>query len=196
MISGLINHSGRWIPLFLVLLLSGCASYYEHYGSLESYNSAGESRIFVVSWQTSDSVFFDGSATPIKLTTQCSERELVFKDSDFDPFPCQGDGIVACGSAKLDLDRNGRPVTSDSHVCAFISDEKGANKIVDLGNKIELTISCWPSSTLFEVDGKKKNRDYLRASVVPYTFFIKKVPMNSLEHRVPVPGDRICKLKK
>ncbi len=201
MTTHIANHFSRLIVFSSMVFcwvagLSGCASYYSHYGSFQSYNSNGEPRLFAVSWQTAESALFDASATPIKLTTQCSDRELIFKDGEFDPFPCQGSGIVACGSPEFDLDRDGRPVAANSHVCASITDERGAKRIVDLQGKIIITISCWPESTGFDLAGEKKNRDYLRASVVPYTLFTKKVPMYSLESHPPVLSDRICKSKK
>lgn len=195
----LLNCMGRlkYVSAFLcVPLLGGCASYYSHYGSFETYNSKDEKRIVVVSWQTSESPVFGVSSSPIELATQCSERILVFKDSESENRDCAGKGIVACGDPALDLGADGMPVRSKSEVCASISDTKGARKIADLVKPIEITISCWPSTVEYEVDGELKNRDYLKASIVPYTLYTKKVPLHSLDQKPPVLNDKICKKKK
>ncbi len=180
----------------MLFALTGCASYYSHYGSFESYNSKDEKRIVVVSWQTSESSVFGVSASPIELVTQCSERVLVFKDADSETHPCGSRGIAACGEPALDLGFDGQPVKSTKEVCATISDSSGASRIGDLSRQIEITISCWPSSVEYEVDGELKNRDYLKPSVAPYTLFTKKVPLHSMEQKPPTLSDKICKKKK
>ena len=106
---------------------------------------------------------FGVSSSPIELATQCSERILVFKDSESENRDCAGKGLWRAGIRLLDLGADGMPVRSKSEVCASISDTKGARKIADLVKPIEITISCWPSTVEYEVDGELKNRGLLES---------------------------------
>lgn len=186
---------------FLLVLLPGCASYYSHFGSFEATNSEGEARKFVVYWQTADYpdwFWADDTSTPIMLQTQCSDRKLYFADEFVEPkLPCiaNGSGTVACGDPELDLTKNGRPVTSNREVCGFIEGANGQKRITKMGSVLRVNIRCLPTSVEYEVDGKKKNRDYLKLSVAPYTIGTKKVSKDSLGDRVPTMSDKICKKK-
>lgn len=192
----------RWAAVCsLILLLQGCASYFSHYGSFESRNSAGADRRFVVSWQTAeypDWFWSENTSTAIELETQCSTRKLYFSDASMnDGASCRegGAGIITCGDPALDLDLNGRAVVGDQQVCGSVSNAAGVTKITDLGRELLIKIDCWPASVEYEIGGEKKNRDYLKHSIVPYTIAIKKVPRYSLDDRVPVLGEKICKEK-
>jgi hypothetical protein len=187
--------------------MQGCASYYSHYGSFDSVNSAGEERKFVVSWQSAEYpswYWADNSTTAIELETQCSTRKLYFVDAAVAENAASVNsncvtnqkGIVACGDPELDLDVNGRVVQNQEQVCGSISNSKGAHAIANLGTELLIKIDCWPGSVQYEVDGEKKNRDYLKYSVVPYTIATKKVPRYSMDDKVPSLSDRICKEKK
>lgn len=194
------------VAAFLILL-QGCASYYSHYGSFDSINSAGEQRKFVVSWQSAEYpgwYWADNSSTAIVLETQCSTRKLYFIDAGVAQNAASynaecvtnQNGIVVCGDPQLDLDANGRGLQGSGQVCGSISNSKGVDSITALGNELLIKIDCWPASTQYEVGGEKKNRDYLKYSVVPYTIATKKVPRYSLDDKVPVLSEKICKEKK
>ncbi|MCP5206876.1 MAG: hypothetical protein H7A01_06715 [Hahellaceae bacterium] len=190
-----------------LMLLQGCASYYSHYGSFDSINSAGEQRKFVVSWQSAEYpewYWADNTTTAIALETQCSTRKLYFIDASTAQNAASFNtgcvanqkGIVVCGDPQLDLDANGRAFNGSEQVCGSISNSKEVDSITALGNELLIKIDCWPASTQYEVDGEKKNRDYLKYSIVPYTIATKKVPRYSLDDKVPVLSEKICKEKK
>lgn len=190
-----------------IMLLNGCASYYSHYASFDSINSAGEERKFVVSWQSAEYpewFWADNTTTAIALETQCSTRKLYFIDAavaqnaaSFNSSCVAGqDGIVVCGDPQLDLDANGRALKGVEQVCGSITNSKGVGRIAALGSELLIKIDCWPASAQYELDGEKKNRDYLKYSIVPYTIATKKVPRYSLDDKVPVLSEKVCKEKK
>ncbi len=195
-----IRKIGVFIVAIVVLQLTACASYYSHYGRFEAQNSKGEVRQFRVSWQTQeypDWSFFSNDATEITLEAQCSTRKWHFRDNTFGRKFCNAssEGIISCGDPNLDLKSNGQPVVGDNYVCATISDRSSTKKIVDLGYQLEINMKCWPASTEYTVEGKKKFRDYLKQSNVAYSVATTKVVRYSLQDKKPDLPDKICKKK-
>src|SRR5690606_41011036 len=67
-----------------VTSVTGCATYYNHYGRFTAENSSGETRDYLVRWQTAeypDWWLASDRSTPVSLETQCSERVLTFVDT-------------------------------------------------------------------------------------------------------------------
>jgi hypothetical protein len=186
------------IMALATLNLTACATYYSHYGAFEAQNSKGEVRQFKVYWETQEYpnwYFEKNQASPITLSTQCSTRKWEFRDPSFGSRFCSSTakGIVSCGNPSLDLNSNGLPVPNDHYVCARITDAKSANRIVDLKSQIEITMSCWPSSTEYKNQDKTINRDYLKQSEVAYTISTRKVPRFSMLENDPDLSNRVCK---
>lgn len=177
--------------------LTGCASYYSHYGNFEAMNSDGVMRHHVIHWKTAEYPewsFGENESTEITLTTQCSERTWSLSDERL--AECPSDGIVACGTPGSDYDAKGLEISQATSVCAQISDESGSKRITDLGHEVLLTVSCRPVSTSYKkADGEIQNTDYLKASVVPYAVRILKVPRYSFRDRMPTFDEKICKDK-
>jgi len=181
----------------LVLLaagtLSGCASYYLHYGGFAAENSNGQTRQFHVTWKTAHYPawwFSSDKATPVVVTAQCSKREWRLQPAD--KSGC-GKGITACGVPGLDLNQAGEPVKGNKTVCMSVTDAQDTQSISRLSGEIELSVHCYPTVTEIKQDGKTVNVDYLKASAVPYSVPTRKVPLYSLGAG-PVPFDtHICK---
>lgn len=182
--------------LGMTLLAGGCASYYTHYGAFPASNSAGEGRQFRVTWQTAeypDWWFSEDQATPITLEGQCSTREWTLddggsEDSDESGPDC-GSGIVACGDPDKDIvTATGKRATAADRCMAVT----GVADIVGLGREMNLSVYCRPAQSNVMVDGESENRDYLRASVVPYEIRVRKVQRHSLEARLPDLDEHIC----
>lgn len=189
-----ITYFSRSFVVIATALTSGCASYYSHFASFESRNSAGESRQFVVSWASAEYPEwspFDNEATPITLETQCSKRKLVFQDNTHGS-DCGASGIAVCGNPGEDIDERGLMLKSADYSCASITDAKGAKRIVDLQREIHLSISCLPDKPVVKTKDETINRDYLKNSVVPYRIMTKKVERHSLADKVPVISNKIC----
>ncbi|MCM0612299.1 hypothetical protein KFJ24_07400 [Marinobacter sediminum] len=181
--------------LLPLLLLSGCASYYSHYAMFPAENSAGEPRQVRLSWNTADYPgwwFADDMATPIRLETQCSERVWRLHDSSDDEAGACGDGIRACGEPGLDFRPPKATVLTDKERCMAVNpSEKGA-RIAGLGGKLELLVSCKPVSTFAAEGDEKRNIDYIRASSVPYTVYVRKAPRGSLRAKMPEFDESAC----
>jgi len=178
-------------------LLSGCATYYSHFGMFDAQNSKGEERQFRVSWETEEYPSwapFHKDASKLVLETQCSTRKWVFRDPTFGSKYCStsAKGIVSCGNPALDLKDNQKPVTTNNTVCASVTDVKGSSKIADLDNQLLINMKCRPASTTYQVDGKKKNRDYLMSSVVPYSVATTKVERYSFQDVKPKFSYKAC----
>lgn len=185
------------IPFVCTILLSGCATYYNHYGSFTAENSAGELREYLVTWQTADYPdwwFQEDRSTAVTLKTQCSEREIRFVDATLQTdLSCGSDrhGIAWCGTKNVDVvaevvDANAK------EPCGWIQ-SRDAKRIVDLGNELELFMRCRPVQTTIGTGDDRKNVDYLKASVAPYWVSVKKVVRGSLDDRPPRFNAKICK---
>jgi hypothetical protein len=185
---------------FLLVMLSnitGCASYYSHYGSFSAQNSQGEERLFVVSWKTAEYPSWaiqDNKSTEILLESQCSERTWQLNDSVSEKNQCTEShkGIVACGDPALDLILSGKKLPDNNQVCISVSDSNSANKITDLGDSMLIKVSCLPDVISRKEGDETKNIDYLKASVVPYSVFTRKVDRYSFNDKAPFMSDKIC----
>ncbi len=185
----------RVLPVLLLSLLGGCASYYNHYALFPATNSAGEPRQVRLSWQTAEYPGWwteSGEATDIRLETQCSDRVWRLSEQAGGTGTC-GEGIVACGETDRDLVADtGQPAGRDT-VCLRVTKGHHTGRIDQLGRQFGLTVSCRPAQTTRTVGGESVNVDYLRASAVPYVVHARKVPLGSLAQRPPELDRSVCK---
>lgn len=178
-------------------LSAGCASYYSHYGTLNVETAEGQTRKAVISWQSADRPNWMGGpeTTPITLETQCSERVLTFREAGDASNRCAPEGesaIVWCGDPKADRVFDQSAMAKAGSVCGQIVGANGASQISELGSRLDVTVSCWPDQAVVGEGEDAVNRDYLRASRVPYPFVVKTVEMGSSEDRKPVLSEKIC----
>ncbi len=191
----------KGLLLLIIMNCYGCASYYSHYGSFSAQNSAGEDRLFVVSWRTAEYPSWaiqDNKATEITLEAQCSERKWLVTDSSSTESECVmlNEGVVACGDSELDLDLAGKTLPDDTQVCVSMTDRNGAKRAAELEKAILITVSCLPESATRKEDGKVINKDYLKASVVPYSVSTQKVERYSFNDKPPKMSDKICEIEE
>lgn len=178
-------------------LLGGCASYQNHYGVFSAANSAGEERQFRVTWTTAEYPtwwFASDQATPVRLETQCSTRDWVLEDASHRTPHTEncGEGIVACGDPDQDLQAaSGGPVGSNAQ-CMRI---ENADRVLELDRHVELVVACKPKEVEVSVEGETVNRDYLRASVVPYSISVRRAPRDSLSARPPEFDSGVCTIE-
>ncbi|MAL98392.1 MAG: hypothetical protein CL583_08065 [Alteromonadaceae bacterium] len=183
--------------------LSGCASYEAHYSKFQGVNSSGEERSFLLSWQTKRYPSWslgEDESTPVRLQTQCSEREWLIRDKHTDV--CEANerladptalaSIRACGIPGKDLDRQGRPITEPGYQCMGLSDAQGADTILGLGREVRLTVSCFPDQTVRQSEDGAVGTDYLKPSVIPYNLPIRTVPLYSIREKLPELDDKVC----
>jgi hypothetical protein len=129
-------------------------------------------------------------ATSVKLETQCSDRVWRLRDGD-DAGDC-GAGIRACGEPARDLvARSDQPVTGTTRCMAINPADPGA-RIAQLGSKLELLVSCTPAVVTEGQGDATLNLDYLRASSVPYTVYVRKAPRGSMRARLPEFDKSVC----
>lgn len=169
------------VTVLAAISLPGCASYYLHYASFSATNSTGDARDFQLTWKTAEYPSWwiaSNESTPVALRTQCSKR--VWKLSPAATSGC-GKGITACGQPGLDLNSQGQPVTSAKTPCMSITDQQHHSDIAQLGNHVELTVSCFPAETRIKQGDETIGVDYLKASVVPYSIQTRKVPLYGLD---------------
>jgi len=181
------------IASLMLLLTSGCASYYSHFAMFPAENSSGEPRQVRLSWQSAE---YPGwwlardKATSVKLETQCSDRVWRLRDGD-DAGGC-GTGIRACGERGRDLvAATAQPATGTTRCMAINPVDPGA-RIARLGNKLELLVSCTPAAVTEGQGDDARNLDYLRASSVPYTVYVRKAPRGSMRARLPEFDESVC----
>jgi len=182
----------------MVLMLSGCTSYYSHYSVFPAYNSAGEPRNVRVSWESAESsgIFSGVETTAIRVETQCSERVLILSDQALRDESGKGGecgpGIRGCGEPRLDqLVSNGKPATSADR-CFEINPGADDQGIGDLGRSLELLVHCQPAQTSVGEGDDAVNMDYLRASTVPYVVDVRKTPKGDLRARAPRLSTSVC----
>ena len=173
--------------LLVSALLGGCASYQNHYGVFSAANSAGEARQFRVTWTTADYPEWwlaSDRSTPIRLESQCSTRTWMLEDASHQT-PHSGScgvGIVACGDPDRDLvAASGEPADAGVQCMRIVN----ADRVTALGRNVQLVVACEPKNVEVSVDGETVNRDYLRASVVPYSISVRRAPRDSLSARPP-----------
>lgn len=189
--------------LLLLGWLSGCASYEAHYSKFQGVNSSGEERSFLLSWQTKRYPSWwlgEDESTPVRLRTQCSEREWFLRDMDTDACELNRSladrpahaSIRACGTPGKDLDRQGRPITEPGYQCMSLSDAQGSDTILALGREVHLTVSCFPDQTVRQGGEGAVGTDYLKPSVIPYSLPIRTVPLYSIREKLPELDDKVC----
>lgn len=184
------------VLIVLPLVGVGCASYKSHYSVIEADTSAGKERKVRLTWRTAHYPFWDwrqDEATPIRMETQCSRRVWRIKDPDMEG-SCSTGSIAACGNPALDLDKDRELLDSREHQCIRVSDEKGTDRILELGKRVEVTVNCYPRHTEIDMGNETANADYLRASVVPYNFRVRTAPLGSLTQHPPELDDSVCDL--
>ncbi|WP_227512609.1 MULTISPECIES: hypothetical protein [Marinobacter] len=146
-----------------------------------------------MSWQSAeypDWWFAGDKATSVKLETQCSDRVWRLRDGD-DAGDC-GSGIRACGERGRDLvAATGRPATVTTR-CMAINPADPDARIAHVGSKLELLVSCTPAAVTEGQGDDARNLDYLRASSVPYTVYVRKAPRGSMRARLPEFDESVC----
>lgn len=187
-----------FLGMMMLTYLSGCTTYYSHYGKLTAENASGQTRDVIISWESRERPGWLGGTvtTPIILETQCSERVLVFKDAQDETRTCaqSKDGIFLCGDTARDLEQAGSQKVPAGMVCGEIRDEAGSTSISQLDTRVQLILHCWPAETEVQRGEEKVNLDYLRASPVPYQFTVKKVERGTLDDRKPPFDQKECKV--
>ncbi|MCH8497272.1 MAG: hypothetical protein LAT63_02235 [Marinobacter sp.] len=73
-----------------------------------------------------------------------------------------------------------------------LTDDSGTARIAELGTRLSLTVSCLPVSPVMVRGGETENHDYLRASVVPYNFQVRRARSGSFDARLPVLSAAEC----
>ncbi|TNE98272.1 MAG: hypothetical protein EP328_05095 [Gammaproteobacteria bacterium] len=184
------------LPLFVMALFTqGCASYYSHSAMFPAENSRGEPRQVRLTWQTAEYPGWwvrSNQSTPIRLETQCSERVWRLRDASHEGAGNCGEGIAACGEPGKDLSFP-KKVPATAHTrCLVVNPSEPAARIADIDGKLELAVSCMPKTVSVGQGDEKRNIDYLRASSVPYTVYVRKAPRGALRARVPEFDDGVC----
>ena len=181
-------------PVFMMAALSGCASYQTHFGVFDGTNASGERRQVRVSWETAEYPGWwprSDRATPVKVETQCSSRVWLLHDDSHSEAGACGEGVRGCADTRLDRPRGGDELTAATR-CMKLTDDSGATRITELGARLSLTVSCLPVSPVMIRGGETENQDYLRASVVPYNFQVRKARSGSFDARLPVLSAAEC----
>lgn len=184
------------VLIVLPLVGAGCASYNSHYSVIEAETSAGHERKVRLTWRTAHYPSWhwrQDEATQIRIETQCSRRVWRIKDPSMKD-ACSTSSIAACGDPALDLDSNREVLDSNRHQCIQVSDENGSDRILELGQRVKVDVSCYPRHTEIDMGDETVSADYLRASVVPYNFRVKTAPLGSLTERPPDLDDSVCDL--
>ncbi|MGM0769807.1 MAG: hypothetical protein ACQEV6_17460 [Pseudomonadota bacterium] len=179
----------------VLVALSGCASYYSHYGMFPAENSAGEERQVMLSWQTAeypDWWLRSNQSTPIKVVTQCSSRDWRLADSTHQNSGECAEGIRACGEAGQDLIAATGAPADEENVCLSVNPGEDGSNVTDIGQSLMLQVSCRPARTTQPDGDETENIDYLRASSVPYKVYIRKAPRGTLNGRPPAMDDSVC----
>lgn len=179
----------------LLMLQSGCATYYSHYAMFPAENSQGEPRTIRLSWHSAEYPswwFLSDRATPLTLETQCSERAWrLYDDSHAEAEGCSK-GIRACGERGIDRRVAQKQSASVSNACMVVNPSNPEAHIADISGRLELLVACEPISAV-EGEGKEAvNVDYIRASTVPYTVYTRKTPRGSLNARPPKFDRAVC----
>lgn len=180
--------------LLLGVVMTGCASHYTHYAVFPADNSSGEDRRVRVVWHTAEyPAWWPGAdvvATPLTVETQCSTRVWRLRGAAQGvASDCGDDGVRACGDPKQDRLAGEKDVAGAGTVCMAVTN---AARIEALEDDLDLRVSCEPARTQRGTGDEAENRDYLRASVVPYAISVRKAPRYSLEAGPPQLSDSLC----
>ncbi len=179
----------------LLVLQSGCASYYSHYAMFPAENSRGEVRSVRLSWQSAeypDWWFASDRATPITLETQCSERIWRLHDASHAEAGSCAPGIRACGVSGSDRKvPEGTPAGAED-TCLSVNPSNPDARIADMTGKLELLVACEPVSAVRSEGEDTVILDYIRASGVPYIVYSRKAPRGSFHARPPKFESAVC----
>lgn len=183
------------IAILISVSIPGCASYYSHFAMFPAENSTGEPRQVRLSWQSAEYPgwwFASNEATSIKVETQCSDRVWRVRDGDDADAGACSTGIRACGGSGMDLvAQTGKPAT-ESIRCMAINAGAPDARIPDVGGKLELLVSCTPAVVTEGSGDESRNLDYIRASSVPYTVYVRKAPRGAMNARPPAFDELVC----
>jgi len=172
----------------LLMMQSGCATYYSHYAIFPAENSRGEPRAVRLSWHSAEYPawwFAADRATPLILETQCSERKWKLYDNSHAEAESCGQGIRACGESGRDRLVPGGEAVNSGDACMFVNPSDPELRIADIPGQLELLVACEPVSVV-EGEGKDAvNVDYIRASAVPYAIYTRKTLRGALDARPP-----------
>ncbi|MGO1501619.1 MAG: hypothetical protein ACTHWH_10120 [Marinobacter sp.] len=181
--------------IWLLLMQSGCATYYSHYAMFPAENSLGEPRAVRLSWHSAEYPSWwvlSDLATPLTLETQCSERAWRLYDrSHEEAGPC-GQGIRACGESGTDQLAKGEQAANANNVCMSVNPSDPEARIADISGRLELLVACEPVLAVQGNGEEAMNVDYIRASTVPYTVYTRKTPRGSLSARPPKFDSAAC----
>ena len=87
--------------------------------------------------------------------------------------------------------QTGQPASGSTR-CMSINPADPDARIAEIEGKLELLVSCTPA-VLAEGEGDDVlNLDYLRASSVPYTVYVRKAPRGSMRSRLPEFDESVC----
>ncbi len=183
-----------------IVSVTGCATYYNHYGRFAAENSSGETRDYLVSWQTADYPdwwLVSDRSTPVSLETQCSERVLAFVDDSNEEWnsSCAASehSVVWCGEARRDRTPDANVPKVDAPLCGWINTSPAAQGILGLGTELEIHIRCEPLRPTIGEGKEQRNFDYLKASPVPYAVAVKRVEKGSEWDYMIRPDEKVCK---
>lgn len=179
----------------LLLMQSGCATYYSHYAMFPAENSQGEPRDVRLSWHSAEYPawwFASDLATPLTVETQCSERAWrLYDDSHAEAGDC-GQGIRACGENVSDRRVQAEQSANASEACMQVNPSDPEARIADISGQFELLVACEPNSAIRGEGKEAVNVDYIRASTVPYTIYSRKAPRGALNARPPKFDRSVC----
>ncbi|MBC7183372.1 MAG: hypothetical protein H5U30_07350, partial [Marinobacter sp.] len=126
------------------------------------------------------------------VETQCSDRVWRLRDgADAEAGGC-GAGIRACGNVGMDVQaKTGTPATEATR-CMAVNPGDADARIAELGGKLELLVACEPAVVTEGAGDEARNLDYLRASSVPYTVYVRKAPRGAMNARLPEFDESAC----
>ena len=183
-----------------VTSVTGCATYYNHYGRFTAENSSGETRDYLVRWQTAeypDWWLASDRSTPVSLETQCSERVLTFVDNSNEDWNSRcataDNSVVWCGDSRRDRLSDATPQKAEALLCGWISTTPATHGILGLGTDLEINIRCEPMQPTIGEGKEQRNFDYLKASPVPYAVAVKRVEKGSEWDYMVRPDEKACK---
>ena len=78
----------------------------------------------------------------------------------------------------------------NSHLSSHAGDPDA--RISDVGGKLELLVSCTPAVVAEGSGDESRNLDYIRASSVPYTVYVRKAPRGAMNARPPEFDELVC----
>ena len=87
--------------------------------------------------------------------------------------------------------QTGQPARGSTR-CMSINPADPDARIPEIEGKLELLVSCTPAVVAEGEGDDALNLDYLRASSVPYTVYVRKAPRGSMRSRLPEFDESVC----